>query len=43
VKALKYLPFAFLIGKEGFVFFLPFLVLCIVIHVLVRAIFPATN
>jgi hypothetical protein len=40
---LRYLPFAFLIGKEGFVFFLPFLVLCIIIHLIVRAIFPGSH
>jgi hypothetical protein len=37
VRHLRYVPLAFLIGVEGFVFFLPFLMLCLVIHLIIRA------
>jgi hypothetical protein len=36
VRHLRYVPLAFLIGMEGFVFFLPFLILCMMIHVIMR-------
>jgi hypothetical protein len=37
VRSLRYLPLAFLVGQEGFVFFLPFLLTCIAVHLAVRA------
>jgi len=37
VRHLRYLPLAFLVGQEGFVFFLPFLIACLLIHLGVRA------
>jgi len=32
VKSLRYLPLTFLVGREGFVYFLPFLLICLAIH-----------
>jgi hypothetical protein len=32
VKALRYLPLTYLVGREGFIYFLPFLLLCVAIH-----------
>jgi hypothetical protein len=37
VRSLRYLPLAYLVGREGFVFFLPFLFICIAIHLIARA------
>jgi hypothetical protein len=37
VRHLKFLPLTYLIGLEGFVFFLPFLMLCLAIHLLIRS------
>jgi hypothetical protein len=37
VRSLRFLPLAFLVGQDGFVFFLPFLLACIFIHLAVRA------
>ena len=36
VRHLRFLPLAYLIGVEGFVFFLPFLMLCLAIHLIIR-------
>jgi hypothetical protein len=35
---LRYLPLAFLVGQDGFVLFLPFLLTCVCIHLAVRAV-----
>jgi hypothetical protein len=37
VRHLRFLPLAYLIGVEGFVFFLPFLMLCLAIHLVLRS------
>jgi hypothetical protein len=38
VRHLRYLPLTFLVGKEGFVLFFPFLMACMAMHVVVRSI-----
>jgi hypothetical protein len=40
-RTLRYLPLTFLVGKEGFVLFFPFLVGCMVMHLILRAILVA--
>jgi hypothetical protein len=37
VRHLRYLPLAYIIGMEGFVMFLPFLMVCIAIHLAMRS------
>jgi hypothetical protein len=37
-RTLRYLPLTFLVGKEGFVLFFPFLVVCMAMHLILRAV-----
>ncbi|MGD0769801.1 MAG: hypothetical protein ABSB42_16580 [Tepidisphaeraceae bacterium] len=41
MRHLRYLPLTFLVGQEGFVFFLPFLITCLLIHASVHAALAA--
>jgi hypothetical protein len=41
MRHLRFLPLAFLVGKEGFVLFFPFLIACMAMHLILRSILMA--